>query len=114
MSAGGLDPTPPDPGAAPLDVAAIRARAADYPDIRELLHGQHPRVREGVPRVVTVDVPNLCDALEREREAAEYWRDLARARGAALDRLVGSDRDDMDECGAIADLRSIGIDPEAP
>jgi hypothetical protein len=97
-----------DTNAAPLDVAAIRAAYAEA------------GAREGlVWRYRVADkIPALCDALEREREIAAAWKALAQAERDMRHFRVRSDEDYgvamRERNKAEADLRILGIDPEAP
>ena len=77
MSAGGLEPDPPDPGAAakPIDVAAVRARVAGHP-----WEGQ-------------AYIPGLCDEIERLRRESlifERQREIARSPTALEQRLLAA------------------------
>jgi hypothetical protein len=162
VSAGGIDPTPPDPGAAPLDVAAIRAEATE--DAAVLTRRKFPK--RDVAKEETAMIPlrcgfvsgliegreyvaALCDeverlgadvalqgdalmrwremtgsdtphaargAIERERKVSAAWRALAQAyrlSSLADHEAIHAAAEEMrDE--ALADLRALSIDPEAP
>jgi hypothetical protein len=141
VSAGGLDPAPPDPGAAPLDVAAIRVRAdaatpgpwsneygsvvkwsADESiEMEWLPNGRDPNRGANTAFIAhaRADVPALCDALERERKVSTAWKERSRgliASAQASDAGDASASYDADRrvVAAEAALRALGIDPEAP
>jgi hypothetical protein len=86
---------------APLDVAAIRARAAAA--TTECAEGS------GAMRVLEHNVPNLCDALERERKASAAWKALAKAPA-----WPPGYESNIAHRKALDDLYALGIDPEAP
>lgn len=61
------------------------------------------------------DVPALCNALERERRVSSAWRALADARlSAGEESWAPLAYHVAAEGKALADLRALGIDPEAP
>lgn len=133
MTTGGLDPDPPDPGAR-VDVEAIRKRAdAATPGPWKSGYAGNSAHRMTTPRGevscptradadfiagARADVPVLCDALEHERRVSALWKALAQSRSTRgipmLDAGLEIRRRQLAGDAALAALRALGIDPEAP